>query len=414
MQLTGLLRYFLSGLIASVLLPWAVAQQGGQTGDSTDGSGARVGMLRPPTAGSQPDSSKPLRPNLQVLFITGTVVQGEGTPLPLDVVIERNCGGRVRREASVDSSGNFSFQVGFGNPSSSLLPEASDDSTGRPGTFGDRSSRAFALPSRMGSMSSTNLIGCELRARAAGYQSSTVNLHGSSTTGVIDVGTIVLHPMAKVQGTLASVTNMQAPKAAKKALERAQRALQKRHFEEAEKDLKTALKVYPAYAAAWLALGEVYQRQQRNQEARTAYTEAISADRRFVSPYIQLARLAAQEQNWKEVADFTDRALELDPLDFPEGFFFNSLAYYSQNKLDIAERSARKALRLDSFHRIPQVYLILAYILRQKQDIAGAAEQLRNHLKFAPATALADRVRSQLQELENSSESSARMQPEHP
>jgi len=414
MPLTGLLRGIFSGLIALVLLPWAVAQQGGQTGGSTDGGGARGGTLRPPTARSQSESSKPLRPNLQVMFITGAVVQEDGTPLPLGVVIERSCGGRVRREAGVDSSGNFAFQVGVANPSSSVLPEASDDSMGGLETFGDRTSRAFALPSGMGSMSSTNLTGCELRARAAGYQSSKVILDGFNTTGQIEVGTIVLHPIAKVQGTLVSVTNMQAPKAAKKALERAQKALQKKHFEEAEKDLKTALKVYPTYAAAWLALGQVYQRQQRNQDARTAYTEAVAADRKFVSPYIQLARLAAQEQKWKEVADFTDRALELDPLDFPEGYFFNSLAYYSQNKLDIAERSARKALRLDSFHRIPQVYLILAYILRQKQDIAGAAEQLRNYLKFAPTAALADRVRSQLQELENSSEASASIQPEHP
>jgi hypothetical protein len=56
----------------------------------------------------------------------------------------------------------------------------------------------------------------------------------------------------------------------------------------------------------------------------------------------------------------------------------------------------------------------LAYILRQKQDIAGAAEQLRNYLKFASTAALADRVRLQLQELENSSEASANTQPEHP
>lgn len=39
MPVTGLLRDILSGLIALVLLPWAVAQRGGQTGGGTDGGG---------------------------------------------------------------------------------------------------------------------------------------------------------------------------------------------------------------------------------------------------------------------------------------------------------------------------------------------------------------------------------------
>lgn len=414
MPLKGILRSALSGLVVLVLLPWAIAQQSDQKGSNTDGTSSRAGTTRLPAARPPSDSPRPLRPWQQVLIITGRVVQEDGAPVPLGVVIERSCGARARREANVDSSGNFMFEIGGNSLGNGLIPDASDDTIGGMDTFSNRTSQAIAMPLGTGVMSSANLAGCELRARLVGYRSSAVILDGQQTVGQIDVGTIVLQPIAKVPGTLISVTNMQAPKAAKKALERAQKASQKKHFEEAEKDLKTAVGLYPRYAAAWFALGQSYRQQQRNQDARMAYTEAIAADSMYVNPYIQLAMLSGLEQKWQEVAEFTDRALSLDPLDFPEGYFYNSLAYYSMNKLDIAERSARKALRLDSLHRIPQVHLILANILKQKQDIPGSAEQLRNFLKFAPNNARAEQVRTQLQELEKSPEALASKGPEHP
>jgi hypothetical protein len=67
---------------------------------------------------------------------------------------------------------------------------------------------------------------------------------------------------------------------------------------------------------------------------------------------------------------------------------------------DAAERSARKAQRLDSLHRLPLGHLILASILRQKQDLAGEAEQLRFYLKYAPQSTNAGQVQARLAELE--------------
>jgi tetratricopeptide (TPR) repeat protein len=327
-------------------------------------------------------------------------VREDGLPLPLGAVIERVCGGRVRKEAIVGPEGYFSFQVGGGREPSIMIPEASDDSRTELDMFGSRSARRFALPSGMDSMSSTNLIGCELRARLGGYRSSVIVLDGAYTSGQMEVGTIVLHPIAKVQGTTVSATNLAAPKLAKKAFEQANAALRKSNFEAAAQNLQTAVASYPNYAEAWFKLGQVYQQLRQNQNARQAFAKAIEADSNYVNPYIQLARLAGQEKNWVAVADITDRALALDPLDFPEGYFLNSLAYYSLEKLDIAERSARRVLRLDSSHRLPQIHLLLANILREKQDIAGTIEQLRNYLKYAPTSAYADRIRSQIQELE--------------
>jgi tetratricopeptide (TPR) repeat protein len=311
----------------------------------------------------------------------------------------------------VDLGGYFSFQVGDNNRMSNLLPDASDESMGGSSLFGRsmQSPGSFSGPDLNPAI---GLIGCELRAALGGYRSSTVILGSDTSVGQVDVGTILLQPIARVPGTLTSATNLGAPKAARKALDRAQKAFQKNKLEDAEKNLKAAVEIYPKYAAAWLGLGQVYGRTQRMAEAREAFTNAISADDKFVRPYIELARLAAMEKKWREVADATDRALSLDPLDFPEGFFFNALAHYQLNERDAAERSARKALRLDSQHRIVQAHLLLANILEQKKDFEGAMEQLRLCLEFAPKAPFADSARARLEELERTSKAVASKQPE--
>jgi tetratricopeptide (TPR) repeat protein len=217
-----------------------------------------------------------------------------------------------------------------------------------------------------------------------------------------------------VPGTTVSITNLRAPKSAQKAVERAQKALQKSNFAESEKNLQMAVGIYPDYAFAWLTLGRVYQQQARNEEARKAYSAAIAADDKYVNSYIGLAQLAGIERKWKEMADITDRALALDPLDLPEGYYYNSLAYYNLKKLDIAERSAWKAQGLDGLHRYPLVHLMLANMLERKQDSTGAIDQLQKYLKFAPQAKDAEQVRARLEELQKSAKLLADKDPVRP
>ncbi len=411
MKSMGFLRRFAPILIVTLMaLPSAFAQQvkppvgsGGSKGDTS----------KPPVTPQPTDNSRPQKLNPQALFIYGVVVQEDGNPLPPGAVIERVCGGRAKKEAYVTTTGSFEFQIGGTMNASSVIPEAGDDSLTGFGTFGSRSMQSGGQGSAFDPMSASNLMGCEVRARLSGYRSSSVILDGSHQAGQFDVGTILLTPISRVPGTVISLTDMRAPKEAKKSLERANKALEKKNLPEAERNLKTAVEAFPDYASAWYKLGLVYQQQKRNQDARDAFNKAIAADSKFVNPYFQLARIAGIEQKWQEVADITDRALALDPLDFPEGYYFNSLAYYVMNKLDIAERSARKAQRLDSLHRIPRINVMLADILEKKRDFAGSIEQLQAYLNFSPTPADADRIRLKIQKLEDQSKSLASNPPEN-
>jgi tetratricopeptide (TPR) repeat protein len=199
---------------------------------------------------------------------------------------------------------------------------------------------------------------------------------------------------------MTSLTSLSAPKNARKAFERGEKALEHSNYEEAEKNLSAAVAAYSKYAAAWFSLGQTYQRLQRTAEARDAYGKALEADGNFVGPYIGLAHVAAVEQKWQEAADLSERGLTLDPLDYPEGFYFNAVANYNLDKLENAERSARKAQRLDPLHHVPGAHLILAYILERKKDLAGELEQLRLYLKYAPEGTNTARARTRLDELE--------------
>jgi len=406
------------GLAVLTFLAWAPAQQSGQSGGSGGSTGSSGGRVAP-AGGSRTGSRSRANPNSAssqqrqqpALFISGSVVLEDGAPPPAGAVIERVCFGRAKKEAYVDSKGNFGFQVGA-NTIGNAIFDATEDTAFGQSAAGSSSARSFGLPSRSSPPQSMEFVGCELRARLAGYRSSAVILTGGQTLGPIDVGTIVLHPVAKVTGTTVSATGMQAPKDAKKAMARAEEAVQKQKFDEAEKNLAAAVAAFPRYATAWFALGRLYRQKNRSEDARQAFSKALEADGNYVNPYIELARLSAVERKWQEVADLTDRALALDPLDFPEGFYLNALANYSLGKPDAAERSARKAQRLDTLHRIPHAHLLLAGLLQVKNDAAGEAEQLRIYLKYAPQADNAAQIRSRLQELETSGIAAVSPQPD--
>ena len=371
-------------------------QPGGGTapgGGTQPGGGGSIG--RPPgQIGQQPGQQDPFGrspsqrfPDMQrMIYLSGKVVMDDGTPPPELVVIERVCNGIPRPEGYTDSKGRFSFQLGQNQ-----------------GVFADASVSAMGDMSPMGrqtGVSERDLVGCEIRAALAGFRSSVVQLTGRRALDNPDVGTLILHRLAKVEGFTFSATSALAPKDAKKAFEKGREALRKQKFPDAEKELSKAVQVYPKYAAAWYELGVTYQQQKKIEEARNAYKQSVEADSKFVSPYPQLARLAAVEKKWDEVTQYTDKVLKLNPYLSPEIYFYSAVANYNLQKMDIAEEHAREAAKMDEKHRNPRINQLLGVILAEKRDYKGAAENMRIFLKAFPDAPDAAMVKNQLAELE--------------
>ena len=395
-------------LLALILLTavlQAEAQQGRQGGETPRAPEPPKETPKQPAPTPQPSIVQPevrrlLQPSPPMIFLTGKVVLDNGEPPPMGTVVERECHGLVKKEAVVDPAGNFGFQVGGDQRSNAFLPDASQgflvedfynfDPSGSDYHYGSSASAVFS-----------RLFGCELRAEYRGYRSSSIRLQELNITGQIDVGTIVLFPAGKVQGKLVSAANLLAPKEARKSFEKAKKALGKNKPGEAENLLTSAVEIYPRYLDAWVLLGRLYQHQGRGEDARNAFQKAIGIDELFVESYVRLAQVTSQEQNWRKVAELCEKALSLDPVAFPEAHFLLGLAHYHLNRLDLAEKSARQAARLDREHRIPDVHLLMANILVHKNDRAGAITEMRNYLKFAPRAKDANSVRAQMEKLQS-------------
>ena len=344
-----------------------------------------------------PDQTRPI-------YLSGKVMLDDGTPPPGPVTIERVCNGNARAQGYTDSKGRFSFQFG---QTQGVMQDASVGSSGGMGGYGGQTSQPGGIngnrsPGGFGDsgQGSRDLMGCEIRANLPGFRSDSVNLGSRRVFDNPDLGTIILHRMANVEGVSISMVSLLAPKDAKKAYDKGQDLLKKNKDEEAEKNFEKAVDIYPKYSTAWFEIGKLKESRKDVEGARKAYAQALAADPKYINPYRQLMGISVKEQNWRDTSDTTSRLIKLDPVDFPDAYFYNAVANYYLKNWDEAEKSAREAQKLDPNNRIPKTAQLLGAILTEKQDYAGAAEQLKRYLTLVPEGQDSDLAKKQLADLE--------------
>jgi Tfp pilus assembly protein PilF len=337
----------------------------------------------------------------RLIFLSGKVVLDDGTPPPGNVVIERVCGGVPHQEAHTDSKGRFSFQLGGNNM---MLQDASmSGSADDFGSFGSSSGRqqgATMTGVNTRGVSERDLMNCEIRAALAGYRSDSAPLAGRRSLDNPDLGTIVLHKLGQIDGVTVSAISLQAPKDAKKAWEKGRDYLKKKKVPEAQKEFEKAVQIYPRYSHAWFDLGVAMESQDNTAGAYKAYNEAVSIDPKYVPPYHRLTGLYIKEQKWQEAADASGKLLKLNPFEYPDAHFNNAVANFFLKNYDQAEKSIREARKLDTRNRMVRSGYLLGSILIEKQDYAGAAEQIRQYLSVLPPGQTDENATKQLTALE--------------
>jgi tetratricopeptide repeat protein len=357
-------------------------------------------------ANSPSPSSVPNQPTGDlVMFLRGRVATNDGTPLPNNVLVERVCNNSVRQQLYASPHGDFNMQLGS-------RADSFVDASGDPGL---QSSEA-RKNSDMG-ISRRELANCELRASASGFHSSVVSLMGDLVTlgASVEVGAIVVQRTARIEGTTLSANPYKAPRDARRAYEKGLEAEKKDKLANARKYFEQAVEIYPSFTNAWFQLGTVLQKQNQNDAARTAYTQATAIDTQFLRPYLSLARMDYQAENWTDVLKLTGHVLDLDPfsqatvngymldldpLDYTEAYFYNAVANYKLNKIDDAEKSALRAEHLDLRTHFPLTHLLLAEISAKKNNYATAILEMQTYLELAPHAQGADQVRGQLAKLQ--------------
>jgi len=362
-----------------------------QVGAVTDG------MTPTPGGGTQGSLAARGMATPAPIYLSGKVVAQDGNALPQNITIERMCSGISKTVAYTDSKGRFNFQWGDRNL---MVTDASDASSGRNSNSGFGGSQSAGGANVLAADPFGNtMMNCVLRANVAGYTSDTINLFNRQPTDSPDVGTIVLHRIAGVEGSSVSVTSMMAPGNAKKAYERGLQSLLKNKPDEAARDFQKAVSIYPKYADAWVNLGKLQLQRQSVEPARAALKKALDADPKLVVPYIELGLLAAREANWEESGKYLDQAVALDPVDFPQAWYADAVANYNLKKYDAAEKSAREAVKLDPRHTNPRSDYLLGLVLVEKKDYAGATAELTMYIQLAPTAPDVAQVKDQLGQL---------------
>ena len=394
------LRIFVElALTMGLLVPAALAQNPPAPAPSPPSSTAPSTAPSRPINPAPPISQPRLPPEELVLYLIGQVATDDGSPIPHDVVVERVCNGRVRQQVHASPRGDFSMQMG--SMADSFLDASGDSQTDLSSQYGvtGRASRPGTV-SQMG-IPRRELFNCELRATVSGFRSSVVSLiEFPPSSGSINVGAILVQRGAKIEGMTVSATAYAAPKDARKAYEKGLEAEKHGKLADARRYFEKAVETYPRHANAWFHLGTILQKENQKDAARTAYTQATTADSKFLPPYLSLASMAGEAENWTEVLGLTGHILDSDRLNYPEAYFYNSIANYKLKKIEDAEKSGLQAERLDLRNRFPQLHLLLAEIFAQKNNYATAISEMQMYLKLAPNAKNADQVRERVTKFE--------------
>jgi tetratricopeptide (TPR) repeat protein len=212
-----------------------------------------------------------------------------------------------------------------------------------------------------------------------------------------------LPPLTGMQTGTVEVADLQVPAKAQKDYDDGCEAVKNKKLAEAETHLRKVVKEYAKYAAAWVLLGQVLEAKQKTDEARDACSHPLTALPNYLPAYLCLTDISARLNRWDEVLKFSGRALEIDPTANAAAYAYNATAALNFHHLNDAEKSALRALEIDSNHSDPRLHYLLAQVYAAKGDLANATAQLREYLKVASDPDDAAVVKNYLAKLEGQS-----------
>jgi tetratricopeptide (TPR) repeat protein len=331
------------------------------------------GLPKPADDRDQPNST-PVR------ILIGKVVVEGGSDVVRDTSVVLECGGSVRARADVSSDGGFSL-----NPNAR---QADDVLTSRQDV----------------AWQSADKDNCELYGDAPGYTSDRLYVANEGpTSGMVHVGNVTLHPLSSPrsnENSTVSVGSLAAPAKAKKAFEKGQKHLKTKDWPSASKEFEEAVRFYPHYAIAWLELGRVQFGEGQFSQALKSFQQASAEDTHLAGAYAGIVSVAVKQNNWGLLGDATDHLTQLSADSPAIIWFLNSLGKFNSGRIQEAELSAEKGLRLDTRHTVPQLEYLYGMILAKEQNYAQAVEHVKAYLQLAPHAEDAGNAQSNLSQLE--------------
>lgn len=250
---------------------------------------------------------------------------------------------------------------------------------------------------------------CAVEAKAFGYESTVARFAVRSSSGVVDIGVLTIQRNAsgdaqdrnkERSGQTVSATSLKAPPDAVKLFDRGSRSLQQGKFASAAKDFESATKIYPEYAEAWLNLGRARESLDSLGPARDAFLRAAGLDPQMAGPPAELGLLAARQNDLASAVRYLDESLRLDPAGSYQACYWDAIVNLMLKRYDVAERSARAALRFGDSGPQVRVNYVLGMALLARGNNPEAKQRLSRYLELAPKAPERDQVQKELSRLE--------------
>ena len=191
-----------------------------------------------------------------------------------------------------------------------------------------------------------------------------------------------------------SVAQMQVPEKARKLLEKAQSALDKRKLQEADAYVSQALTIAPDFAEALTMRGLMFLDGKHLDQAAESLEKSIQADRSYAMGYIVLGAVYNMQSRFDDAIRVLDRGLTLMPQSW-QGTFELGKAELGKGDYEAAIRKLNKASDLATQPYAP-LHLAKAHALLGMKNFSEATSELEAYLEQDPRSPQAAQVRESL------------------
>jgi len=194
-----------------------------------------------------------------------------------------------------------------------------------------------------------------------------------------------------------TVQELAIPERALRDYVEAQRDLEKRDAEAAEKQLEHAVELAPRFADAWNTLGTIAYQTRRFPLAEQRFRQALKQDPGAYDPLVNLGGVLVTLHKLDEALEVNVRATMARPNDALANAQLG-MTYFELGQFDAAVKYLERARQLDPAHfSHPQLYLAEIHLRRgEKREAASVLEDFLEHHPDYPQ---AEKMRRSIVEL---------------
>jgi len=183
-------------------------------------------------------------------------------------------------------------------------------------------------------------------------------------------------------GATVSVAQFRVPSKARKIFHKAQRALDKGKYAEAEKQVNKALEIFPDYADALTLRALLHMDADRHSEAMADLQKAIQDDPSYALAYVVMGAAFNRTSQFDQAVRTLQRGISLNPASW-QAYFELGKSFVGKGDFPSAVRNLDRAQQLAPDTYAP-LHLVKAHALLGMRNYADAMAELEKYLERDP------------------------------